>query len=70
MKESAQKAQQRYRQTQKGKEAARRASAKAAEKVRKVGISPQHKDKLKKIADHYNMSQKEIVENWIDKTEI
>jgi hypothetical protein len=66
MEESKQKAQRRYRKTRKGKEAARRASAKALEKVKNVRISVPHKEKLKTLADGYNMTQKELVEFWID----
>ncbi len=66
MEENKQQAQKKYRMTKKGKDAARRASAKALEKVKNVRISVTHKGKLKTLADGYKMTQKELVEFWID----
>ena len=66
MEANAQQAQQKYRNTKKGKEAARRASAKALDKVKNVRISVAHKNNLKILATKYKMTQKELVEFWID----
>lgn len=68
MQTSTEQAQKKYRSTDKGKAALKRAAIKAQAKQKVVRISPQHKVDLIRIAKHHNTTQKKILENWIGLT--
>ena len=66
MKNAKQRAQRRYEQTDKGKEARRRASRNSSLKLSTVRISNPHKEKLLEVSEATGLSQKDIVEEMIE----
>jgi ABC-type molybdenum transport system ATPase subunit/photorepair protein PhrA len=65
MNKSRKQAQQRYEQTEKGKEARRRATRKSALKLSNIRISSDKKELLEEISRTTGKSQKDITEALI-----